>query len=125
MSQYKLDSIDLSASRTELHDLLNLSGAEISCNNLPAGVSVPFVHAHKHNEEVYLVLEGEGRLYVDGKELPLKAGNCFRIDPGAERCISASADKGIRFLCVQVKSGSLDAFTMNDAVLSDKKPSWL
>ena len=51
MSQYKLDCIDLSASRTELHDLLGLSGAEISCNNLPAGVSVPFVHAHKQNEK--------------------------------------------------------------------------
>ena len=69
MSQYKLDCIDLSASRTELHDLLSLTGAEISCNNLPAGVSVPFVHAHKHNEEVYLVLEGEA-------DCMLTARNC-------------------------------------------------
>ena len=28
--------------RTELHDKLSLTGAEISINNLPAGGSVPF-----------------------------------------------------------------------------------
>lgn len=125
MANYKLASIDLSVARSELHDLLGLTGAEISCNTLPAGASVPFVHAHKQNEEIYLVLEGAGVLYVDGEETPLKAGDCFRIAPTAERCISAAADRAIRFICVQVKAGSLEGFTMNDATLSDKKPSWL
>lgn len=125
MANYKLASIDISAARSELHDLLGLTGAEISFNTLPAGASVPFVHAHKQNEEIYLVLEGAGVLYVDGEETPLKAGDCFRIAPEAERCISAAADRAIRFICVQVKAGSLEGFTMNDATLSDKKPSWL
>jgi uncharacterized cupin superfamily protein len=39
--------------RTELHDVLGLTGAEISINNLPAGAGVPFVHSHKKNEEIY------------------------------------------------------------------------
>ena len=42
--------------RTELHDVLGLTGAEISINNLPAGVGVPFVHSHKKNEEIYIIL---------------------------------------------------------------------
>ena len=42
--------------RIELHDLLGLTGAEISINTLPAGASVPFVHSHKQNEEIYAVL---------------------------------------------------------------------
>ena len=33
--------------RTELHDQLGLTGAEISINHLPAGASVPFIHSHK------------------------------------------------------------------------------
>ena len=33
--------------RTELHDKLHLTGAEISVNNFPAGGSVPFIHHHK------------------------------------------------------------------------------
>ena len=125
MARYQLTHIDLSAPRSELHDALALTGAEISCNILPAGVSVPFVHAHRNNEEIYLVLDGAGTLYVDGEELPLKAGDCFRVDPGAERCISAASDSAVRFLCVQVKAGSLEGFTMNDATLCKTKPSWL
>lgn len=33
--------------RVELHEVLGLTGAEVSVNNLPAGAGVPFVHAHK------------------------------------------------------------------------------
>lgn len=39
--------------RTELHDVLSLSGAEISINNLPQGAGVPFIHSHKENEEIH------------------------------------------------------------------------
>ena len=45
--------------RTELHDALNLTGAEISINSLPAGTGVPFVHSHRNNEEIYAVTEGK------------------------------------------------------------------
>ena len=74
MAQYKLAHIDLTAGRSELHDALDLTGAEISCNLLPAGVSVPFVHSHRNNEEIYIVLDGAGKVYIDGDVLPLKAG---------------------------------------------------
>ena len=37
MANYKLDSIDLNAGRSELHNALALTGCEVSCNNLPAG----------------------------------------------------------------------------------------
>ena len=52
----------ISQARTELHDLLSLTGAEISMNYLPAGTGVPFVHSHKNNEEIYAVLDGKERL---------------------------------------------------------------
>ena len=44
--------------RTELHEALDLTGAEISINRLPAGAGVPFVHSHKNNEEIYGVISG-------------------------------------------------------------------
>ena len=37
MAQYKLAHIDMKGNRGELHDLLNLTGAEVSCNTLPPG----------------------------------------------------------------------------------------
>ena len=57
--------------RTELHDILNLTGAEISINNLPAGAGVPFVHSHKTNEEIYAVLSGRGKAVIDGETVEL------------------------------------------------------
>ena len=50
--------------RTELHDQLSLTGAEISINNLSAGTGVPFVHSHKQNEEFYGVLSGKGKAVI-------------------------------------------------------------
>lgn len=125
MAQYKLIHIDSSAARSELHDALGLTGAEVSVNILPAGTSVPFVHSHRQNEEIYIVLEGAGKVYLDGEEIPLKAGDCFRVDPRAERCISAAADSPIRFLCIQVRAGSLEGFTMGDGIVSATKTSWM
>ena len=56
---------------------VSLTGAEISVNDLPAGAGVPFVHSHKHNEEVYGVLAGRGRAVIDGETVELSAGDWF------------------------------------------------
>ena len=40
MNNFKKASVKMSAERTELHELLNLSGAEISVNSMPAGAQV-------------------------------------------------------------------------------------
>ena len=60
MANYKKVNITPDA-RTELHDALSLTGAEISINSLPAGAGVPFVHFHKNNEEIYAVFRGRAR----------------------------------------------------------------
>ena len=46
--------------RIELHDTLGLTGAEVSVNYMPAGAGVPFVHAHRQNEEIYVISEARG-----------------------------------------------------------------
>ena len=61
--------------RTELHDKLSLTGAEISVNNLPAGAGVPFVHSHKKNEEIYIILSGQGKAVIDGETVELHTGD--------------------------------------------------
>ena len=103
--------------RTELHDALNLTGAEISINALPAGASVPFVHSHKQNEEIYAVLEGAGCAVIDGEKITLTAGDWLRISPAAKRQFFASKDSGIKYVCIQVKENSLEGYTMTDAVV--------
>ena len=106
-----------SANRSELHDALTLTGAEISLNTLPAGTNVPFIHAHKMNEEIYGILAGQGKVIIDGEEIPLSAGDWLRISPAAKRQFFAAEDSAISFICIQTKENSLEAFTAGDAVI--------
>lgn len=104
-------------SRVELHEKLALTGAEISLNDLPAGASVPFVHSHKENEEIYGILSGKGKVVIDGEEISLAAGDWLKIAPAAKRQFFAADDSGITYICIQVKENSLDHFTATDAVV--------
>ena len=114
MSNYtKIGKVE--GARTELHDRLGLTGAEISVNTLPAGASVPFVHAHKANEEIYFILSGKGKVIVDGEDVDLNEGDWIRIAPAGKRQFFASPDSPISFICIQVKAGSLGAYTADDA----------
>lgn len=105
--------------RTELHDKLSLTGAEVSVNNLPAGACVPFVHSHKNNEERYVVLAGKGKAVVDGETVELAAGDWVKIAPAAKRQFFAADDSAISFACIQVKANSLEGYTADDAVIEE------
>lgn len=113
------------APRTELHDALGLTGAEVSINRLPAGAAVPFVHAHRENEEIYGILEGAGEFWIDGEVIELRAGDWLRVSPAAKRALRALPDAGIVWVCIQTKAGSLGHFTATDGVACDEKAPWL
>lgn len=103
--------------RVVLHDSLALTGAEISVNTLPAGGSVPFIHAHKANEEIYFITEGSGKAVVDGEEIPLEKGDWVRIAPAGRRQFFAAADSDLSYVCIQVRAGSLGDYSAADALV--------
>ncbi len=116
MANFEKVSVETGA-RVELHDLLSLTGAEISVNSLPAGAGVPFVHSHKKNEEIYGVISGKGRAVLDEETVELTAGDWLRVAPAVKRQFSAAEDSPISFLCVQVRENSLEGYTADDAVV--------
>ena len=116
MANYTKTTVD-KENRIELHEKLSLTGAEISLNELPAGAGVPFVHAHKENEEIYGILAGNGKVVIDGEEINLTAGDWLKIEPVAKRQFFAASDSGITYICIQVKENSLEHFTAEDAVI--------
>lgn len=118
MNNFKKTSVTKDA-RTELHDILSLTGAEVSINNLPAGACVPFVHSHKHNEEIYVILEGRGKAVIDNETIELNAGDWLRISPAGKRQFFAAEDSEISFACIQVKENSLEGYTMDDGVVAE------
>ncbi len=103
---------------------LGLSGCEVSLNRLPAGKGTPFVHAHKMNEEVYIIIGGEGMFYVDGNEFPVREGSVVRVAPAGERAWKAG-DSDLYYICIQAAAGSLTQATLADGVRLATKASWM
>jgi mannose-6-phosphate isomerase-like protein (cupin superfamily) len=116
MSNYTKTNVG-NESRTELHEALSLTGAEVSINSLPAGAGVPFVHSHRNNEEIYGIIAGKGTAIIDGDTVEITAGDWLKISPAAKRQFFAANDSSITYICIQVKENSLDGFTVDDAII--------
>ncbi len=103
---------------------LGLTGMEISINNLAANQGNPFVHIHRQNEELYVVIKGSGLFYADGEEFAVQEGSLIKVEPEAERSIAAG-DEGMTYICIQAAKDSLKQYTMTDGNLADSKASWM
>lgn len=98
-----------------LHDLLGLTGCEISVSAMPAGVKLPFNHKHKQNEEIYIFLKGTGTMTLDGEVIDIKEGSCVKVLPSVVRTMESKTD--MQYICVQAKENSLSQFGFGDAEL--------
>jgi mannose-6-phosphate isomerase-like protein (cupin superfamily) len=56
-------------------------------------------------EELYICLEGDGTITIDGDEVELKSGRCVFVTPESRRKIVAGA-RGLRCLAIGTPSGS-------------------
>ncbi|MDX1680880.1 MAG: cupin domain-containing protein [Akkermansiaceae bacterium] len=84
-----------------IRSLLDLSNAPVDKQSL-AEASLPQGsktdrHYHKLSEEFYYILEGRGRMEIDGQEREVGVGDAILIPAGAWHQIEASED--LRFLC--------------------------
>ena len=64
--------------------------------SLPAGGATER-HYHRRSEEIYFLLEGEGRMEIDGEERVVQPGEAVLIPAGAWHQIRAV--QPLRFLC--------------------------
>ena len=100
-----------------LHDILGLTSCEISLNSVPKGFKVPFNHKHIQNEEVYIILKGNGIITIDNNQVNVKEGSVVKIKPEASRTIENTSEENFQFICVQAKENSLEQFGLSDAQL--------
>lgn len=103
---------------------LGLTGCEVSLNRFPAGTSTPFVHAHKKNEELYIIIGGNGIFFVDGEEFPVQEGSLVRVAPAGERAWKAG-NEDLYFICIQAQEGSLTQATLQDGMRLQTRASWM
>jgi uncharacterized cupin superfamily protein len=71
----------------------------------PGKTSCPY-HFHHAEEEMFIVLQGEGTLRVAGERLPIKAGDIIFIPAGPEypHHIINTSDAPLRYLSISTQS---------------------
>ncbi|HKZ45089.1 MAG TPA: cupin domain-containing protein [archaeon] len=59
---------------------------------------IPY-HYHERTETVYFIIDGEGTMIVDGKEVDVRGGQMFVIPPKIPHTIFAKEKRTVDFYC--------------------------
>jgi mannose-6-phosphate isomerase-like protein (cupin superfamily) len=98
------DGMDARFARTDLQgETLGLS-----IMKLDAGFRIPFGHKHSGQEEVYVVVEGSGRVKVDDEVVELRQWDAIRFDKDTMRNMEAGPE-GIEYLAFGAGTDPTDA----------------
>jgi mannose-6-phosphate isomerase-like protein (cupin superfamily) len=88
---------------------LETESTAISYLRLAPGERVPWGHTHKQQEEVYVVVNGSGRVKLDEDLVDLKQWDAVRIPPETMRNVEGGSD-GIELILIGAPNvGSGDA----------------
>lgn len=87
---------------------LGLSFMDFSINKFPPGLELPFAHKHTNQEEVYIVLQGEGEMFIDGELVPFCSGTAIRVDQHALRSIrNTNLTEPMYYICIRAQGGKI------------------
>jgi mannose-6-phosphate isomerase-like protein (cupin superfamily) len=126
-TQYRLEPPDVplpARGKLFLRDLLGSAGLETSLNVVPPGKGIPFLHRHRENDEVYVVIGGRGQFLVDGECLDVEEGTVLRISPAGARAWRNNTDTPLYFLCIQYRADSVVRGGTADGEQVEGKPGW-
>ena len=76
---------------------LGLERSAMSLQRLAPNVTQPFGHHHKGQEELYVVVDGSGRVKLDDEIFDVREWDAVRVAPDVTRAFSAGPD-GLEFL---------------------------
>ena len=88
---------------SEIRELLAHRNSQIREQSLAEARVAPGLttqaHFHPRTEEIYYVLEGRGRMTLDGQQREVGPGDAIAIPPGAVHQIENTGAETLRFLC--------------------------
>jgi uncharacterized cupin superfamily protein len=107
-----------------LRSLLGSAALEMSLNVVPPGKGIPFLHRHRQNDEVYVVVAGRGQFLVDDKCIDVQEGSVLRLSPAAVRAWRNHSDAPLYFLCLQYRADSMIEGGTADGQKVEGRPAW-
>ncbi len=107
-------------------EVVGATGMEVSFTRLEPLQAVAFFHSHKQNEELFLIVRGEGEMQIDDEVIAVREGSTVRVGTAGERCLrNTSATEAMVYICIQAKTGSLEQWTSADGVPSTRTAKWV
>jgi mannose-6-phosphate isomerase-like protein (cupin superfamily) len=73
-------------------DPLQCNKFGLSLQRMAPNVRYAYGHHHKEQEEVYVILEGSGRVKLDDEVEDVKQWDAVRVGPDTVRCFEAGSD---------------------------------
>jgi quercetin dioxygenase-like cupin family protein len=74
-------------------------------------------HRHEHEEELYVLLEGQGRIRVDDEALKLTPLDALLVEPDSVRQVFNDTDAEALWLVVSAPPGPANTLEMSEAQL--------
>jgi uncharacterized cupin superfamily protein len=93
------------------------------------GQGASYVHRHKVQEEVFITLEGDGTIIVDGKRIKMPEGTIVRVSPTAWRALGNDSNRDAVFMvlgAIPPKNFPLGGRTLLGDGIPDRRkvPRW-
>jgi mannose-6-phosphate isomerase-like protein (cupin superfamily) len=107
-----------------LRSFLGSAGLEMSLNVVQPGKGMPFLHRHRENDEVYVIVGGQGQFLVDGECIDVTEGSVLRMGPAAARAWRNNSDAPLYFLCIQYRADSVIQGGTLDGQKVEGTPTW-
>ena len=93
---------------------LEMENAGLSYIRIAPGFRIPFGHKHKNQEEVYVLVNGSGRIKIEDEVRELKQWDAVRLHKDTTRGFEAG-DNGAEFIVIGApNTGPGDAEVMQD-----------
>lgn len=105
-------------------ETLQCTGTEVSFQLMPSGEGGTFLHTHKENEELYIVIKGNGEFQVDEQLFSISEGSIIRVSPNGKRSWRNNGTEPLIMMVIQSKYGSLKDLGIVDGTRIDDEVHW-
>ena len=78
---------------------LNLHAVAIGLIKIPANEGYTFTHSHTKQEEVYIVVEGSGKMQLNSEIIEIDRGDLIRVAPATKRALKANENTSLFVIC--------------------------
>ena len=85
---------------TNPRNQLKMRAVALGMIQLPPDEGYTFTHSHAQQEEVYIVIEGQGTMLIDGELIAIGRGDLVRVSPSARRALKAATEAVLFVICV-------------------------